>query len=435
VIESLRSSVRAVLAAHAPPGARIAVGLSGGVDSVVLLDLLHELAPSLGCSLSALHVNHGISPNAASWAEFCATLSARLKVPIKIVTLQVKAGPRESLEAQARAARYEALRAADADFIALAHHQDDQAETLLLQLLRGAGPRGLAAMPVLDAGQPALLRPLLAATREQILAYARARGLEWIDDESNRDIAHKRNYLRERVTPLLRKAFPGYPATLARSAEHCAESAALLDALAAIDLEQAVENASLSLASLRKLDTPRAKNALRAFIIGQGLPLPSSARLSAWWTQLQTTRPGARITLKHGDVALGVAKDRLIIHTLAPPPFEIAWRGEPTLALVHGQLRFERARAPGLSATALDAHQVTVRSRVGGERLRPAGRAHHRSLKHLMQEAHVPAWSRSAWPLLCVDGALAAIPGIAVANEFAASMDEEAIVVTWLPNR
>src|SRR5262249_48737179 len=158
-------------------------------------DALHSLRESEGFPLSALHVNHGLQPDAARWAEFCASLCAAREVPFTAIALAVKAGPRQSLEAAARAARYAALLAADTDVVALAHHADDQAETFLLQELRGAGPHGLAGMPAWRGGSPALWRPFLELTRRQLHAYASARALAWVDDPSNADVALRRNLL------------------------------------------------------------------------------------------------------------------------------------------------------------------------------------------------------------------------------------------------
>jgi len=199
-------------------GKRLAVGLSGGVDSVVLLHLLRELAPRHGFRLSAVHVHHGLSPNADDWARFCRKLCRGWVVPLTVRRVSVQKKGR-GLEAAAREARRAAFAAVAADAIVLAHHLDDQAETVLLNLLRGAGPRGAAAMQAAGRlGDKRLLRPLLQVRRREILAYARAHHLEWIEDESNRDAALARNFLRLRVGPLLEERFPRWRESLARAA-------------------------------------------------------------------------------------------------------------------------------------------------------------------------------------------------------------------------
>ncbi|MEP6998324.1 MAG: tRNA lysidine(34) synthetase TilS, partial [Betaproteobacteria bacterium] len=234
-ISTVDAALAAALAAHGVSGVRIAVALSGGIDSMVLLDALHALAPRFALHLSALHVDHRLSPRSERWAQFCAEACAARGVPLTVHRVDVARRAGQSLEAVARAARYAKLLGANIDIVALAHHADDQAETILLQLLRGAGPAGLAAMPryrARSASGPALLRPLLELPRAALAAYANARGLAWVDDESNEDRRHKRNLLRLSVAPLLAQAFPGYPTVLARAAGHQAEAAALLDELA-----------------------------------------------------------------------------------------------------------------------------------------------------------------------------------------------------------
>ena len=218
-VAAVDAALTAALAAHTAAGQRIAVALSGGIDSMVLLDALHSLAPRFALGLSAVHVDHRLSPQAARWSEFCAEACAARDVPLVIHRIVVTRRPGQSLEAAARVARYDKLLASDVDIVALAHHADDQAETLLLQLLRGAGPAGLAAMPRYrqrDARGPALLRPLLELPRATLAACANARGLAWVDDESNADRRHKRNLIRLDVAPVLTQAFAGYPAVLVR---------------------------------------------------------------------------------------------------------------------------------------------------------------------------------------------------------------------------
>ncbi|HMI11071.1 MAG TPA: tRNA lysidine(34) synthetase TilS, partial [Bradyrhizobium sp.] len=241
---------------------------------MVLLDALTSVSADRSVKLSAVHVHHGLSPNADHWARFCAEQCASRSVPLSVHRLHLERKPGLSLEALARAGRYEHFMSCDVDVIALAHHADDQAETVLLQLLRGSGPRGLSAMPAFRRGTPALLRPLLSQTRETLAAYARARGLGWIEDESNSDITHRRNLLRHEIAPRLAAGFKGYPATLTRAASHQAEASALLDELAALDAEGAIDDAGLDRAQLAGLSNARAANLLRWFLRREGLRPP-----------------------------------------------------------------------------------------------------------------------------------------------------------------
>jgi tRNA(Ile)-lysidine synthase len=275
---------------------RVAVALSGGRDSMALLDGLSTLAPELGLTLSALHVHHGLSIHADAWAKFCGDECAQRGLPLTVHRAVIRRVGGKSLEAEARAARYAAFVAADADIVALAHHADDQAETLLLQLLRGAGPHGLAAMPAYRPlrNGPALLRPFLALPRAAIDAYAAARGLAWVDDESNANTGVKRNFIRHDVAPRLAAAFPGYPATFVRTAAHQAEAARLIDDMAQHDAlgalaEDSVAGVTLDRAALIALAAHaphRARNLLRWFLRQHKLSAPSAARLAAMLDQL-----------------------------------------------------------------------------------------------------------------------------------------------------
>jgi tRNA(Ile)-lysidine synthase len=432
-VGALLAHLRKALAARVPEGARIAVALSGGVDSVVLLDALHSLREPEGFSLSALHVNHGLQADAPRWAEFCATLCAARDVPFTAATLAVQAAPRQSLEAAARAARYSALLAADADVVALAHHADDQAETFLLQALRGAGPHGLAGMPAWREGSPALWRPFLDLTRSDLQAYAAARALPWVDDPSNADIALRRNLLRHAVLPRLEASFPGARETLARSSRLSAEAAFLLDELAREDAHRTGFLDDPRCRVLRELGTERAGNLLRWYLRQQGLPLPSSARLAAMLAQLATPRVDARIRLPHAGVEIGVSRDRLCIHLPAPDAFCVRWDGSPEIAFPQGTLHWSRTLGSGLSAARLEGQNVTLRSRSGGERLREHPGGPRRSLKNLFQAAGIPPWARDVLPLVFVGDRLAGVPGVAVDVEFAAPQGEPGWHLEWRP--
>jgi tRNA(Ile)-lysidine synthase len=445
VIAAVRAALAAFAAQRAVPGhdsgLRVAVALSGGRDSMALLDALASLRPELEFGLSALHVHHGLSPNADRWAAFSAEECARRDIALTVHHVRIARAPGKSLEATARAARYAALRRADADVVMLAHHADDQAETLLLQLLRGAGPHGLAAMPAAHAGAgPALLRPWLALPGTAVEAFARERGVRWIDDESNADTELKRNYLRHEIGPRLAAAFPGYPATLVRAAAHNAEAAHLLDELAAIDARDAdvddndvptIDRAALI--ALAQRAPPRARNLLRWFLRRHALPLPSTARLGAMLDQLVHAAPDARVRLAHAGAELGIFRGRIVVHTPAVERFAIAWSGEPALALPHGVLEFAPTRGDGLATAALAAAAVTVRRREGGERMRLAADRRSRAVTRLLYDAGIAPWQRESLPFVYCGDVLAAVPGIGVDAAFRATGDAPGIVLRWHP--
>lgn len=270
--QGLTAVLAACLQRHVQSGQRLVVGLSGGIDSVVLL---HALASLHRDGVSALHVHHGISPNADRWAKACEEFALRLGVPFKGVAVVVERESTDGLEAAARRARHAAFAAVQADWIVLAHHRDDQAETLLFNLMRGTGIAGAAAMRERNGH---LLRPFLPVGRDEIECYAAEHRLGWIEDESNADTRHSRNFLRHRILAPLTQRFPAAAKNLAGAAARFAEAQDLLDDLACADLGS-VTDFPIPVALLQALDEPRARNVLRHLLNVRGVQIPSEARL------------------------------------------------------------------------------------------------------------------------------------------------------------
>ena len=367
-----------------PPSARrLAVALSGGVDSVVLLHLLKNRNPAV----TALHVHHGLSPNADAWAAFCRRLCRQLAVPLKIYRVKVRRQG-EGLEAAARAARYEVFRKHRADVIALGHNLEDQAETVLMNLLRGAGLRGAAGMPRRSRlGAKQLIRPLLDTSREQIVAHAREAGLEWIEDESNADEALTRNFVRLRLGPLIASRFPAWKRSLARAARHFAAQDA------------------------------RAEELLRDFLRKKGLRAPSEAKLAEMLKQL--TAKGARTRLEHDGSVIRLYRSNVLLERPHATPFEpLPWKGERRVPLpaLGGELLFKQGM--GISDELIKQGTFVIRLRSGGERLQVHPRRPRRSLKNLFQEAGVPPWERERLPMLYCGDELVWVPGLGVDVRF-----------------
>jgi len=425
------------LASHVPSGSTIVVGLSGGRDSVALFDATLARAHACALDIVAVHVHHALSTHADDWARFCATLCDARGVRLLERRVEVPRLPRTSLEATARRARYVALADAASSLgayaILLAHHQDDQAETVLLQFLRGAGPQGLAAMPParVDAAGRTWLRPLLDVPRAAIDAYVRERGLTWIDDDSNSDSRFARNALRARVVPALASVTAGYPATVARAALHQAEAALLADDVALFDARGAFDGATLSRSAVAGLPAYRARNLLRWFLRERGLPMPSAARLAAMHGQLSNARVDARVCLVHADAEIGVHRDRIVVHRPPPAPFERAWNGELSLTLPHGTLRFRRCAEGGDKVALLPHADVVIRSRRGGERIQVASDRPRQALKSLLQRADLPVWTRKGLPLVFCGDALVCVPGIGVDRRFVAPPGEVGYEIVW----
>jgi tRNA(Ile)-lysidine synthase len=458
---SISRKAENILREQVQPGNRLVIGFSGGVDSVVLLDLLASLSVPLEFALSAVHINHGISPHAAEWSSFCQHLCHSRGVPLETAKLKINRRPGVSLEAAAREERYRIFSKLQADYVLLAQHLDDQAETVMLQLLRGAGVKGLSAMPVVrairgagikdpwqrwggpvaDTGTPPcplILRPLLEISRREIEDYARGHALQWITDESNDNIAFDRNFLRHDFFPLLEKRFPSYRRTFLRASGHMAEASALLDELAVVDSRECARTGSIEIECLRQLSFLRAKNLLRYVLTRSGAILPSTAKLEDMLRQLLASGPDAKLHVRFGSTEVGAFRGLIHIRNAGAtlsPDWCMPWLGEKELVLseLSGVLKFTPAEGAGISLKKLTEYPVTIRLRSGGERLRPDCKRPRRSLKNLLQEGAVPPWERKMLPLIFSGEKLVCAPGLGVDCDFHAAPGEQALVASWYP--
>jgi tRNA(Ile)-lysidine synthase len=424
------------------------VAFSGGLDSHALLHALSQLRAVLDAEIGAVHINHGLQQDADHWEAHCRQVCAGLHVPYVSLAVDGRARRGESPEAAARSARYTAL----ADWLPArqclltAQHQDDQAETLLLQLLRGSGVNGLAAMPVmttLGAGQH--LRPLLAASREMLQQYAVANRLVWIEDPSNADVAFDRNYLRQQVLPVLRQRWPAVAASLSRSASHCAEAAQLLAERAEQDLHAlAGQENTLSLTGLVALPTARQGNVLRHWIKQLSGNTPSAAVLARILHDVIGSRRDSGPCVRWGSFEIRRYRQELFLlrqvgagDQPGGQPGELDWAlvGPLTLPGAGGVLTATAATGCGIRGAAVPDGRVRVAWRQGGECCMPAGRGHHHSLKKLFQEQGIPPWERSRIPLIYIQGRLAAVAGLWVCEPFQAGPAESGFRINWLPGR
>ncbi len=421
-------------------GETITVALSGGLDSVVLFDCLVRLRERRFFPLAAIHVDHGLSRYAADWATFCRTLSDANGVPLTVVRVHVVGARGEGLEAAARRARYGAFHCHVSGVLVLAHHLDDQAETVLLQLLRGAGPRGAGAMPSvrtadIDAdARLTLVRPLLEVSRSRLADYAQVRRLAWVDDESNADTRLDRNFLRARILPLIAERFPGYRKTLGRSGALFQEASGLLDELADLDGRDAVHSGALDVKVLRGLSEPRARNLLRWFLRERGVTAPPARRLAEAIRQLQNACDGhhVRVVLRDAELCCDAGCLR-VRPRLTSVVGSVTWRGEALLAAPCGlgEVLFSHAHGAGISAQSLAGRQVELRLRRGGERIQPDAKRPRRTLKNLLQEHGIDPWRRARLPLLFCDEHLIWVPGIGVDCAWQANAGETSIAPEW----
>jgi tRNA(Ile)-lysidine synthase len=452
------------------PQVRILLAFSGGADSTALLTALSAARPA-GLRLRAVHVNHGLHANAPKWSAHCLSLAKRLAVPLNVVATQVDGSGGASLEAAARDARYAVLSELlePGEFLLTAHHEDDQLETVLLQLFRGAGVAGLSAMPELArfaAGWHA--RPLLSRSRAELIQWLQEAAVDWIDDDTNNDESLDRNYLRRLVLPLIRQRWPGVAPAVARSARHAAEAQRLLDAIARSDVSRAACGPDLFVSVLRSLPLERRRNALRFWIAKAGARLPDTSRLEELAGPVMDARLDANPRVVWGDVevqrhadllSLALRRDVSVARqrgegdsdgvraagaranapaglrsahagrtsarrasrgpagamgAVVASPIEWQWRDAPVLDLFDfggGRLELKADQHGPIDLEALPV-SLTVRRRIGGERLRPRRGGPRRSLKRLLQESRVPIRERERLPLLFSGSTLIAVASL-----------------------
>jgi tRNA(Ile)-lysidine synthase len=437
---SLAESVAARLAPLLPPHSNILIGLSGGMDSVVLLHLLQSIAPRFQWQLSALHVHHGISPNADAWAEFCVKLCELYGIALQVERVDIGSLRGEhGTEAAARKLRHKVFLSQVCDFVALAHHADDQAETLLLQLLRGAGVKGASAMPLLKPTNPqmhATVRPLLDVSRELLRDYALQNGLFWIEDESNADVCYPRNFLRHEILPELQERFPQYRETLARSAQNFSEASQLIDELAQLDASPSFDGETLDVNALCSLSYVRAKNLLRYFLHERGVAMPQAVQVEDMLRQLCGAREDAAVCVTFGEWQVRRYQDRVyVMHTLGEFDKNVVlkWSGEAQLLwpALGTHLAFTEMMGNGINLDKLEGQHISIRYRSGGESLRLQSKGVNRSLKNILQEKRVPPWQRERLPLLYREDELVAIIGVAIHADYQACEGEKSLLVSW----
>lgn len=410
---------------------------SGGLDSHVLLSLCAELRTVFPLKLKAIHIHHGLSAQADKWAKHCARVCREYDIDYIEHAIQLDLAPGDSLEEIVRTRRYAVLAEClgEGDILLTAHQQDDQAETLLLQLFRGAGLKGLAAMPSFKPFARGFHgRPLLAFPRAELRHYADAHHLEWMEDESNQDLRLTRNFIRHTILGPLKARWPTIVSAISRSAGHCAEAHTLLAELTtpAFNLENA-DTQPLSIEKLLPLDAPKQRWMLRTWIERSGFPVPDTRKmetirlnvLSANWDRLPV--------VEWGNTELRRHRDKLyLMSSLLPhdPKQQFEWDLTGPLPLPFlGALHVSMLEGAGLRA---DIQQVSVRFRQGGEKIPIPGRG-RRTLKNLLQEWDVLPWERDRLPLIFAGGVLAMIPGYFIHPDFEARKGEKGLAIQVVP--
>lgn len=412
-----------------PPAATapLCLAFSGGADSTALLGLLAAI-PDLASRLRAVHLDHGLQADSAHWARTCRATCRALGIPLSVRRLALVRRRGESLEAVARTARYAALAATlkPGEVLLTAQHQEDQLETVLLQLLRGAGVAGVSAMPALAGfARGQLARPLLGVPRQALAEWLETEGLTWVEDPSNQDLALDRNYLRARILPALTGRWPAAAATVGRAARHAAQAQQLLDELGEADLARARVGAALSARVLRALSPARRSNALRTWISEAGVRVPPAARLAEIAGPLLAARADTQPVVSWEGASVKRESQLLWLRSAAsaaPAARQESVQGEAVAWRWKARRTLKLAQPPGTLTLRADARGpldlgalgplLHLRVRRGGERLRPVKGGARRALKGLLQEARVPVEVRGSLPLLYDGERLIGVAGL-----------------------
>ena len=407
LIESVHASL-----AHLPPGG-IVVGFSGGMDSSVLLHVLTQVPDARARGLRAIHVDHGLHADSTRWTQHCRTFATNLDIALDVIAVDVEREAGTGLEDAARRARRAAFAQALApgEILALAHHRDDQAETILLKLLRGAGPEGLGGMRTLRAfGSGSIWRPLLGQPRSALAEYAQHHSLRWIEDPSNADMHLRRNFLRQEILPRLTLRWPDAPAALAHSATWSRSAADLIQAqsIAALEKLRGPQAATLCWRDWLALPDALRDPVLRYWLRDLDLDEPAHFHVIEIERQLQDAAPDRLPCVSWDGTEVRRYRDWMYAMRRTPPAaqsWQVDWDGRALDLPAGGTLTLQSdARTNGAAAIALQ-----VRYRRGGERLKAAGKPHTRELRLLLQEAGIPPWLRDQVPLIYADGELIAV--------------------------
>jgi len=413
------------------------VALSGGVDSVVLLHLLHSLQKKHRFTLNATHVHHGLSKNADKWVKFCEKLCRDLSVPLDVHYVKLPQKKSLGIEGEARRLRYEKLLQSKSDLIVLAHHADDQAETFLLQLIRGAGVKGLSSMAHFDVTRK-LWRPLLNASRIDIESYAKQQKLKWIEDESNLNTDFDRNFVRSKVLPILKNRFNHIIKVISRSSVHLAEAQNLLDDLAKLDLKSYLKSNNykhkLQVKSFNKLSLTRAKNVLRYWLEMNDQLMPSKDLLDELLRQVLTAKKDAALKIelsksyeirRYKDEIYLVHKNKQTLKN-----YEIVWNGELEILLPNGsKLKFKKVKGKGISFDKMKNKKLIISNRKGGESFKPDLKRPTKKIKQMLQESDLPPWERENLPLIFVNEDLAFVPNFGVDIKYQTKLKEAGLEV------
>jgi tRNA(Ile)-lysidine synthase len=415
----------------------ILLGLSGGLDSCVLLHLLANMQTQLDFKLKAIHVHHGLSSSADDWLNFCKQKCKLLDIEFDAVKVKINEKGSLGIEGEARELRYEAIKKKQKGVVALGHHQNDQAETLLLQLLRGSGLKGLAGMPEFDEERK-FWRPMLNIKKELLEKYASENNIKYIKDESNEDINFDRNFIRKKVLPLIESRYPASIETISRSATNISEGHQINELLALDDSKNVMsdDGSHLLIENLNKLPNLRAINLIRWWLSFNDLLMPSKKNVEELFRQVKLIKKDTSLNLKiSNDRSIRAFDDKLLIVSIMNdlPSYHFKWAGQEEIELPNkSKLHFVKTKKGGLSLSKLGAKSLYIKSRTGGEKLKSFPDQPSRSLKYLFQKADIPHWERDQVPLVYANEQLVAVPNLGVQYEYQSKVGEVGYQIKWL---
>lgn len=409
------------------------IAYSGGIDSTVLLHYLYTNKDNIKRDIKAVHVNHNISKYSDTWANHCRQVCNEFQVPFELLTLDAANFEGCGPEAHARELRYEAInRLLSAnDILLTAHHRDDLAETFFLQLMRGAGPEGLAGIPVIRKfGQGWIARPFLGYTRDQLHSYAVQNELQWIEDDSNSDINFERNYIRNRVIPYLQERWPAVTRILARSARHQADLLEIIKYSAEIDLQNVGGESvdELNIVEFNKLPVARKRNLLRYWLKINNKPSANSAVIEEIIINMVDARHDSQPLIAWSNTEIRRYREKIYLMQALPHldgTISYTWVLPESLDIKYGRLEAKQVTGKGIKTVSLNDNVINVRFRHGGEEIQPADRKETHKLKKMYQQAGVPPWKRDRIPLLYINDELASVTGYWIDQKFHARDNEQ----------
>ncbi len=415
----------------------VTIGLSGGVDSMVLLNVLYQLKTKLNLKLSAIHVHHGLSKNADNWGQVCFDECKKLDVDFSQKKINIDNSEGIGIEASARKARYQILHQLSNEFLVTAHHQNDQAETLMLQLLRGSGLKGLASMPSYDEERH-LWRPFLKLSRDVIEEYAKNNNIRFIEDESNKNIEFDRNFLRLEIFPKLIKRFPQTIKSLGRSADLVAEGLNLNKAIAKEDAKNYFSEDFIKLNTkiFSTLPRDRVVNLIRWWLDKNQQKMPSQKIMDQIYTQIISAKKDAQINIHiSSEMSVRAYKNFLWLVKIKKEKnsYDLIWKGEDIFELPgSGKLLFKPCLGKGISLEKVGSSILRIQNRKGGERFKPKRNQPTRTLKYLLQEMNMPPWEREFLPIIYSEDMLVAVPNYGVHHEFVTDKDKMGLIIEWI---